>query len=354
MWATLAILVGVVAVLITVTLIATMTGAGAAFIGAVVALVPLVVVLLGIRWIDRWEPEPRAALFFAFLWGAGVSTLVSLLINSALSDAVYLSTGSVETAELVGASVIAPVVEESAKGLGVLVLFLARRRFFDGPVDGVVYAATVAAGFAFVENILYFGRSIDVLPQVFIMRGLMSPFAHVLFTAAIGIALGIAARSRNRAMWLATLPVGWIIAVALHALWNGSTFTDSFFGIYLLVQVPLFVGAIIIVLWLRRSERRIIEHRLSEYAAAGWFAPYEVAMLASMPARRAARRWASAAPSGARLMRDFQHRATDLAFLRQRAATGRAQPDHHVAERVMLEQVSTARARMNQAVATRT
>src|SRR5690606_1727111 len=148
-----------------------MTSAGAAVVGGIVALVPLAAVLLGIRWIDRWEPEPRYALLFAFLWGAGVSTLVSIWLNTAFSTAVYYSTGNVETAEVLGAALGAPLIEETAKGMGVLILFLARRRYFDGPVDGIVYAATVAAGFAFVENILYFGRSIDMLPQIFIMRG---------------------------------------------------------------------------------------------------------------------------------------------------------------------------------------
>src|SRR5699024_11061340 len=168
------------------------------------------------------------------------------------SQAVYYSTGNVDTAEMMGATLGAPVIEETAKGLGVLLLFLARRRYFDGPVDGIVYAAMVAAGFAFVENILYFGRSMEILPQIFVMRGILSPFAHVLFTLAIGVALGLAARSRARAAWLGALPVGWLVAVLLHALWNGSTFTGSFFGLYVLVQVPLFVSMIILVVWLRR------------------------------------------------------------------------------------------------------
>ena len=62
-----------------------------------------------------------------------------------------------------------------------------RRREFDGVIDGIVYAELVAAGFAFTENILYFGRAFvpgglaseqgGVL-IVFVLRGLLSPFAH--------------------------------------------------------------------------------------------------------------------------------------------------------------------------------
>jgi len=332
--------------------IAVLTSARAALVGGIVALVPLAVVVLGIRWIDRWEPEPRYALVFAFLWGAGVSTLVSLWLNSAFTEAVYLSTGNLDTAEMVGATVGAPLIEESAKGLGLLLLFLARRRYFDGPVDGIVYAAMVAAGFAFVENILYFGSSIDILPVIFVMRGILSPFAHVLFTVAMGLALGLAARSRSSAAWLLALPVGWLVAVALHALWNGSTFTDTFFGLYVLVQVPLFVGAVILVVWLRRRERRIITARLVEYARAGWFAPHEVTMLGSFPGRRAAVSWAGrGGPEAKRAMRTFQRSATELALARQRFATGRAEPTHHHDERVLLDRVTASRATFLRAVA---
>ena len=56
-------------------------GTGGVIIGGVMALVPLTIVFLGIRWIDRWEPEPRGALIFAFLWGAGVSVLIALKLS---------------------------------------------------------------------------------------------------------------------------------------------------------------------------------------------------------------------------------------------------------------------------------
>jgi RsiW-degrading membrane proteinase PrsW (M82 family) len=79
-------------------------------------------------------------------------------------------------------------VEELAKGLGIVLIFLFARKHFDGPVDGIVYAAWVAGGFAFTENILYFGGELLdsssplAVAQVFLIRGLMSPFAHIMFT----------------------------------------------------------------------------------------------------------------------------------------------------------------------------
>ncbi len=124
------------------------------------ALIPLTIVLLGIRWIDRWEPEPRSGLIFAFLWGAGVSVLLALFVDFGISEQIAAGGGATNGTIFAQTVFQAPIVEEFGKGLGVLLIFIVGRRFFDGPVDGIVYAATVASGFAFTENIQYFGLQI--------------------------------------------------------------------------------------------------------------------------------------------------------------------------------------------------
>ncbi|KGM12519.1 PrsW family intramembrane metalloprotease [Cellulomonas carbonis] len=300
------------------------------------ALVPLVGVLAAVLWVDRWEPEPWQALGVAFGWGASVSVLVALVANTT-AQTVLLAAGVDELrAGAWTATFVAPVVEEGIKGIGVLVLFLVWRRYVDGPVDGVVYAATVAAGFAFVENVLYFGQAVGEaavlgddggVAVVFVLRAVMSPFAHVLFTAAVGLALGLSVR-RGRAAWVGAFPLGLVVAMLLHGLWNGSASLGDGMGflvLYVVVQVPLFLGTVALVVWLRHREAVVVRTRLAEYAAAGWFAPHEVQMLASLRLRRTARRWAarSGGPSGRRAMRAFQTAASRLAHQRQRAATGR-------------------------------
>ena len=78
-------------------------------------------------------------------------------------------------------------------------------------------------------------------------------------------------------------------AIALHALWNGSAVFGDFFVLYLTLQVPLFVGFILGVIALRREEARLTRTRLGDYAAAGWFTPQEVDMLATGAGRQARR-----------------------------------------------------------------
>ncbi|MCL3862309.1 PrsW family intramembrane metalloprotease [Actinotalea sp. K2] len=334
-----ALLVMGLLLLVVVGVVGVEVGADALPAAVLLAFVPLTGVMAAVRWVDRWEPEPWPALAVAFGWGASVSVLVALVLNTG-AIALLVASGSSEwVASAYGATVVAPVVEESIKALGVLLIFLVWRRHFDGPVDGLVYAATVAAGFAFVENVLYFGTALAEVSgpgqaigpgvaTVFVLRAVLSPFAHLLFTACVGIGLGLAARHRSRSLWLLTFPLGLLVAVLLHGLWNGSAVLSTeadFFLLYVVVQMPIFFGVVGLVAWLRRREAAIVRLRLTEYAAAQWFAPAEVSILASLGERRRAVAWASrqGGRAAGRAMRRFQTVATRLAFQRQRLLTHR-------------------------------
>lgn len=318
-------------------------GPVASIVSAVLALIPLTLVLLAIRIVDRWEPEPRGLIAFALVWGAVASVVLALGVDLVIT---VMAPG---LPEVLGTVLQAPIVEEIAKGAGVLLIFVAARRAFDGPVDGVVYGALVGAGFAFTENILYFADSlitggVENAAVTFFLRGVLSPFAHVMFTAVTGYALGRAARTGARgAAALGPWVLGLVGAIGLHALWNGSTVFADFFLLYATLQIPLFVLFIVGVVLLRREEARLTRARLSDYAMAGWFSPAEVEMLATGAGRSRALTWARSLP-GDRVsaMRRFIVEATALAAARQRVITGR---DPHAArdERVFLERATRAR-----------
>lgn len=323
-------------------------GPAASIIGMLAALVPLVIVLFAIRIIDRWEPEPRGLMIFAVAWGAIAAVGIALGVDIVLT--MIFGPQDSPAAEAMGAVVRAPIVEEVAKGLGVYVIFLTARRAFDGPVDGVVYGALVGAGFAFTENIQYFaisfidGGVVD-LSTTFFVRGLLSPFAHVMFTCVTGFALGLAARRgarAGRAFW--PWVGGVVAAIALHALWNGSAVLGDFLSLYVMLQVPLFIVFIIGVIALRREEARLTRTRLGEYAAAGWFTPQEADMLATPAGRRAGLTWAGTLRGDRRdLMKSFISDATALAAARQRAISGR-DPLAREDEQVLLARTAATRA----------
>lgn len=328
----------------------TFLGAAATVIGALLALLPLTGVLLAIRLIDRWEPEPRSLTVLAVAWGAIAAVAIALLVDIGLTLVIGDDGSTVR--DVFSTVIQAPIVEEVAKGLGVLLILLVVRRAFDGPVDGIVYGALVGTGFAFTENILYFATSlieggVGEVTTTFLLRGIVSPFAHAMFTAVTGYLVGRAARSGATAggafgPWL--LGVG--IATVMHAFWNGSAMFADFFLLYFTLQVPLFVCFIIGIVLLRREEARLTRARLGEYATAGWFTPTEVEMLATPRGRRQGIAWARTLPGDrAAIMRRFIVEATALAAARQRALTGR---DPHAAddERVFLARATSARSQL--------
>ncbi|MDQ1594133.1 MAG: protease PrsW [Arthrobacter pascens] len=322
------------------------TGITGFAIGFFASLIPLAAVLFSVYVIDRWEPEPKRLLVFAFTWGAAVSIAVTLLIQPVF--ALAAPTSDEASFRDFMTTVQAPVVEEFAKSLGLLLLLLLARKHFDGPVDGVVFAFTIAGGFAFTENILYFGRAIaesstpgSDLAQIFFLRGVMSPFAHAIFTGTTGLIMGFAARRWHSGVSVAGFVVGLVPAMVLHNRWN--SMGQDFLAQYVLVQVPIFLLAVGCIVALRVAETRLTRQRLREYAAAGWFTPAEVGMLATAGGRRQAVRWAGAYNRGPQ-MKAFVKAATQLAFTRQRILSGRDVALHQQDELQQLHHLVALRA----------
>lgn len=230
-------------------------------VSVLAGLVPLVIVLPVLSWLDRVEPEPTASRVHAILWGACVAVLVSIVVNVLVAFLV---------SDLASMVVSAPLIEEASKGVGIV--WALRRREVDGVTDGIVYAGWIALGFAVVEDMTYFSLASidgDLLP-VFIIRAILTPFAHPLFTFWTGLALGRAVQ-QGRPIFPATL-WGFGLAVGTHALWNGALaigeirpdVTEDVAARVVLVTALLFViffvaVAVTLVIARRREQRRFVQ-----------------------------------------------------------------------------------------------
>jgi RsiW-degrading membrane proteinase PrsW (M82 family) len=277
--------------------------------------------------IDRYDPEPPWVLALAFVWGAVISIFGALIINDTAS-LVAASVGGPAAAEFVGAVVAAPISEEAMKGIGLLIVLLVLRKEFDGVVDGIVYACVIALGFATVENVLYYGRALGEAGAAggavtLVLRGLMSPFAHPLFTAMTGIGVGIA-REQRRGFLAWTAPImGYAAAVLLHATWNFvATVSGSgggaelFFGVYLFGWIPAFLCFMAAIGYCLYRERKIIRQYLYDEVAIGVLSPQEYLDVTSLR-KRVAFHWRSMRANGLagyRSARAFSRAATKLAL----------------------------------------
>jgi len=230
------------------------------------AVVPLLIVLSFILFIDRWEPEPWKTKVALFLWGAGVATLSSGILNTALEENITFTTGDLQQSNALAAAFIAPLVEETLKGLGVLIVVVVRRTNINSLIDGVVYAGFSACGFMFAEDILYFIRvdnpEAGGVLLTFVLRGLFSPFVHAMATSMTGIGLALALLKFKRG-WSKTgiVLVFWFFAMFIHFAWNGtSTFLFRyFFLLYAVIGVPAFiVWAVALIIMSRNPERQAL------------------------------------------------------------------------------------------------
>ncbi len=187
-------------------------------------------VIPGIIWIifiyktDRYEPEPKKQILKAYILGVLCVFPAVLLEN-------LLDVGS----EYIMAVITAPVVEEVLKFF-IFMIFFYHAKDFDEPLDGIIYACSIALGFATIENVFYVFSALEYnkVFEVASMRAFLSIPGHFLFSALWGYAAGtVKFRMRHRV----TLGAGVITAILLHA---GFNFTATLSAIGTLVFIIVF------------------------------------------------------------------------------------------------------------------
>ena len=169
----------------------------------------------GLYWLwyfyqrDKLEPEPKKLVLVSYFLGILAAGLV-IFIHMPFKWNYFIS-----------AVIAAPILEELAKFLMVWA-YLYRNKNFSEPMDGIVYAAAVALGFASIENGLYLFRINQqakfLLSNVILIRAFLSVPAHALFSGIWGYALGRYKfdKKKNRFIVL----YGLLLAMLLHAVFN--------------------------------------------------------------------------------------------------------------------------------------
>jgi RsiW-degrading membrane proteinase PrsW (M82 family) len=298
----------------------------------VAAVVPAVIYSSLVILLDRNEREPARILLGTFLWGALVAPLFALILEIPADLSLKQSFGSV-AGRVLTAVAVAPIVEEGAKGLALLLLFYFLRDEFDNVLDGVVYGSLIGIGFAMTENALYYGTALahGQFSEVFYLRGILGGLAgHAAFTATTGAGLGYARETGSRFMKGFSPLLGLSLAIGQHFCWNligGPVVGEPFVLRWAHPYVASFIiawiysspamatlAAIIALAWGR--EARILARELPEEVKQGIITPGECATLSSASARRQAE-WQALQRGGLRQCYDvieFHQIVTDLAF----------------------------------------
>jgi protease PrsW len=323
-------------------LIGAETGMAELVIGMICATLPVPIYVMLLLWIDRYEAEPLWMLATSFFWGAIVAVFISLIFNTGIQIFAAVASNSEEVGDAVGAVISAPIVEESAKALILVILFFWKKDEFDGIVDGIVYAGMVGLGFAMTENILYYGRAIqkgpDFLTAVWILRGIAAPFSHPLFTSMTGIGLGWARQSQSTFTKIMAPFLGFGLAVLMHAAWNGSAVFGGgagFFVTYFMVMDPALIITLMVIHFQLKREGRLVQQFLYPDYQKGLFDHQEFERLCTVRGRMGLS-WSafwSHGFSGWRTRRRCNQMASELAFHRSRVARGFHRNAQEAAER---------------------
>lgn len=340
--ALLAILVAIFLGLLVLLVIGMETGPVPFLLGFVTATIPVPVYIVLVLWIDRYESEPLWMLGTAFFWGALVAPFFAFLLNTTAGLVVSAITNSMSAGETFAAVISAPIVEESGKALILFIFFFWKKDEFDGVVDGIVYASLAALGFAMTENIQYYGKAALVgggggLTVIFIIRGALAPFSHPLFTSLTGIGLGLARQTSHMAVKLTTPFLGFLMAIFMHSIWNGSAAIGGgavFLLTYILVMVPAFVIMLVVILLALRREGQVVREFLHSDVEQGLFTREEYVQLGSVFGRMGAsfNAFSRSGVKGWRYRMRFNQLASELAFHRSRVSRGIHSSRHDVYE----------------------
>jgi RsiW-degrading membrane proteinase PrsW (M82 family) len=194
-------------------------------------------------------------VLLALAWGGLAATDIAGRANSALEQiAVHASAELDSTWTNV---FLAPAVEETVKTLGIILLaFLpAARRV--GPGAGMVVGALVGVSFQVVENEIFTlqemfkapDAALAVMVEMLFIRGVVGVFSHLVYSAAIGAAIGwlLAGPTTDRWRRLAVTIGVFILMVVLHA-WSNWTAHE---GEALLYVVTMAVGLVVLIVTAR-------------------------------------------------------------------------------------------------------
>jgi RsiW-degrading membrane proteinase PrsW (M82 family) len=210
-------------------------------------------ILPALLWLWFWlkedaeHPEPRRNIAASFLIGMG-----AVFIALPIEHLVCFFITNTSCNSLAGNDTLATalaLVEESVKFMAMYVIVF-HSKYFDEPVDALIYLITVALGFSAMENTLYLlditkyqGFTIGIIDVN--LRFIGATVLHVASSAVVGLAIAFTFY-RHRAERILWALVGLIVAALLHTVFNLSIIKVENIGQSL--QVFSYFWAIIVVI----------------------------------------------------------------------------------------------------------
>jgi RsiW-degrading membrane proteinase PrsW (M82 family) len=184
-------------------------------------------IYLLVNFIDRFKQGAWFVRLAAFIWGAIIAIPPTQFVEQYIDSLRFVILGSDHNniVHPIFTSLNAGITEETAKGLGLLLLFIMFRNKFTTTTSGIVYGALIGAGFAMVENFSYFVSYPKSLLFLFLGRVVLGWLNHSTFTVCFGAALGSIKHTKVRWQCIVIPLSGYLGAIGLHSAFD---FVNSF------------------------------------------------------------------------------------------------------------------------------
>jgi RsiW-degrading membrane proteinase PrsW (M82 family) len=231
------------------------------FLSMLYSLIPIVVFIAILHWVDWYKKKPIKMFVISFILGAIPALAIAFLVQ--LFFKIPPNLMGVNALEAVRLGALAPIIEETLKAGGVLLILWRFKREIGDVLDGMIYGAIIGYGFAsfsnlfrFVGNFIAWGNPALSMDYIFVRT--IHVLNHGLYTAIFGAVLGFGLTvKRRRHLWFWIL-AGLLLAIATHALQN--LLSNSLVGLNVLTLVV--TGAGTLVLWLFAAWSLINQRRL--------------------------------------------------------------------------------------------
>lgn len=181
----------------------------------IIAVIPGIALALGLYLTDRYDREPVRLLLKLFLFGM-LSAVPTIIVERLLSN-INIFGGILAIAWTT--FIVAGLTEEYFKRL-VVMRIAYYHDAFNEKLDGIIYCAYSALGFATIENIVYVISGYDADPYIGWYRGLLSVPAHMLFAVTMGYYLSLARFSPDKDTCRRYFTLSLVVPILFHGTFN--------------------------------------------------------------------------------------------------------------------------------------
>ncbi len=206
------------------------------------AIIPVIVLVIFLLVVDRHDREPMRLLGKVFLFGM-ISSIPILVVEMIL---VNFNVFAGILGIIFQAFIVAGLTEEFMKRM-VVMKTAYRHPAFNEKMDGIIYCAFAALGFAAVENVMYLFSYFQDSPSVALYRAIVSVPGHMLFAVTMGDYLALSKYAESPGLSRKFYSRSLIYPVLLHGTFNT----------ILSLNIPIFLVFIpfIIFLWVYNMKK---------------------------------------------------------------------------------------------------